>query len=119
MIKEKRKYIRLDAKLDFIYKIRGARGSGEKGATKNISPAGICGLLNKQIKKGDWLELNMRVPTVKDPMPAVAKVIWTAGEEAGKIVAGIKFEKIDAETKNKFMEYICELMFSKLERLRV
>lgn len=118
MIQERRKYIRLDAELDFTYKIKDAKDPVEKGVTKDISPSGIQALVAKRIKKGDWLELNISVPTLKKPLFSVGKVIWTAGEKSGKINVGIKFEEVDPEMKNKFLEYICELMFSKLEDLR-
>jgi len=45
-------------------------------------------------------------------------VIWTVDENEGRIGVGIKFEEIDQEMKNKFLEYICQLMFSELEKLR-
>lgn len=119
MIKERRKYVRLDAGLAFTYKIKGAERPEELSVTKNISPGGIRGLVEAKIKKGDWLNLNISIPTSKKPITSVAKVVWTADKEADKINAGIKFEEIDPEIKNKFLEYICELMYSELERLRV
>lgn len=121
MIEERRKYIRLETAINFTYKIKGAPASRpvEKCMTKNISPGGIRALLDSSIKKGDWLELNISLPSIKKPILAAAKVIWTADEKAGKIDAGIKFEEIEPEMKNKFLEHVCELMFSELERLRL
>ena len=119
MIKERRKYVRLDAEIDFAYKIKDSGGSEKKSVTESISPGGIGALLDKEIKKGDWLELNIYIPTLKKPIFAIGKVIWTAGQKAGKISTGIKFEEIDAEMKNKFLEYMCEMMLHELERTRV
>lgn len=119
MIEEKRKYVRLSKEIDFTYKIKGTKGPEQKVVTKNISPCGVQALMNKEIKKGDWLELNIYIPTLKKPLYSVAKVVWTLDEKAGKIDAGLKFEEIDPEVKNKFLEYLCELMFSELERLKV
>lgn len=119
MIEERRKYIRLDTGIDFTYKIKGIEGSEKKSTTKNISPGGIRSLVDRQIKKGAWLELKIFIPTMKNPIPVIGKVIWTADEEAGKIDAGIKFEEIAPDMKSKFLEYVCELMFSELEKLRM
>ncbi|MFH1854222.1 MAG: PilZ domain-containing protein [Candidatus Omnitrophota bacterium] len=119
MIEERRKYIRMDAKIDFTYKIRHASGLSKKAVTKNISPGGIRALMDSFIKKGDWLKLSISLPSVKSPISAIGKVIWTADEKTGKIDVGVKFEEISPEMKNKFLEYICELMFSELERLRL
>lgn len=118
MIKERRKYIRMDASIKFTYKIKGDKGWPKKTVTKNISHGGIRGLVDKKIKKGDELELNIDIPNLKKPIYAITKVIWTADKKADKIDAGIKFEEIDTEMKNKFLEYMCELMFSELERMK-
>ena len=118
LIEERRKYIRLDAEIDFTYKIKGVAQSEKKSVTENIGPGGISGLADKHIKKGDWLELNIHIATLEKPIFAIGKVIWTADEKAGKICVGIKFEEIDAGMKNKFLEYMCELMFHELERTR-
>jgi len=119
MLKEKRGLIRLATKIGFTYKAKGATGREKKAVSKDISPGGIRALVDKQIKKGDWLEIGMLIPRIKKPIPAIAKVIWTADREAGKINAGIKFEEIDTGMKNKFLEHLCELIFSELERSKV
>lgn len=119
MIEERRRYIRLGTDMGFTYKIKGGPGPAEKAVTKNISPGGIRGMVDRSIKKGDWLELNISLPSLKTPIIAVGKVIWTADEKAGKIDTGIKFEEISPEMKNKYLDYVCELMFSELERLRL
>ena len=119
MIEEKRKYIRLETKLDFSYKLRDRRQVKKKAVTKNISPAGVSASVDGSIKKGDWLELNIKIPAYKKPLACIGKVTWTADKKAGKIDVGIKFEEIDPELKNMFLEYICGLMYSELQRLRV
>lgn len=119
MIEERRRYIRLETEINFTYKIKGAADPMEKATTKNISPGGIRGLLDAAIKKNDWLELSITLPSTKKPIPAIGKVIWTADKKAGKIDVGVKFEDIEPDMKNKFLEHICELMFSELERLRM
>ncbi len=119
MIAERRKYIRLEATIDFAYKIKDSNVPLKKASTKNISPSGIRALLAKPIKKGDWLELEIFVSTLPRPISAIGKVVWTVGEKAGKIDAGVKFEEIDLKAKNHFLEYICGLMFSELEKVRI
>jgi c-di-GMP-binding flagellar brake protein YcgR len=118
MIEERRKYIRLYTDIDFTYRIKGTADLPDKAVTKNISPGGIRALVDGKIKKGDWLELNIFIPTLKNSILAIGKVIWTVDENEGRIGVGIKFEEIDQEMKNKFLEYICQLMFSELEKLR-
>ena len=105
--------------MEFTYKIKDRPGPEKKAVTRNISPGGIGGPLDKKIKKGDWLELNIYIPNLKEPIFAIGKAVWTADEKAGKISTGIKFEEIDVQMKNRFLEYVCELMFYELERTRV
>lgn len=119
MIEERRKYIRIETGINFTYKIKDTSCPARKAVTKNISPGGIRALVDKDIKKGDWLDLSIDLPSMKKPICAIVKVIWTAGEKADKVEAGIKFEEISPEMKNKFLEHVCELMFSELERLRL
>lgn len=116
MIKERRKYIRVNTALKFNYRVKDSSGTEREALTKNISPGGINASVNKAIKKGDWLELAIYLPGSGQPIIAAAKVIWTADEKAGKIDVGIKFEEIEPHMKNKFLEYLCEVMFSELER---
>ena len=118
MIEERRKYIRFDAEIDFSYRIKGRPGPEKKAVTRNAGPSGIDGLLDRDIKKGDWLELNIYIPNLKKPVFVIGKVVWTADKKAGKISSGIKFEEIDAMMKNKFLEYLCELMLSELEGIK-
>ena len=119
IIKERRRYIRLDAKVDFKYRPKGGSSGKKKASTRNISPGGIRGLVSGEIKKGDWLELKIYFPGIKNPVSATGKVIWTADKKAGRIDVGIKFEEIDPVTKSRFLEHMCELMFDKLERSKV
>ncbi len=119
MIAERRKYIRLDNGIKFSYKPKDGKAAAKNAVTKNISPGGIRGMVDKNVKKGDRLELAIEIPNLKKPLPAIGKIIWIADEKAGKIDVGIKFEEIDMEMKNKFLEHICELMFSQLERTKV
>ena len=111
----RRSYVRVSAGIDFTYKIKGSSAPERREVTKNIGPGGIMGLVGQDIKNGDWLELNIDIPTLEKPVPAIGKVIWTADKNADKIDVGIKFEEVDPGMKNKFLEYLCELMFSKLE----
>lgn len=118
MLKDRRKYIRIQKALDFTYRIKDGKGPKQESVTRNISPGGIRGLIDKRIKKGDWIELDIPIPTLGRSISAVAKVIWTADEKDDKIDVGLKFEQIDPQAKNMYLEYICNIMFSELERLK-
>lgn len=119
MIEKRRKFIRLGSKIDFDYKIKGSESHKVRVTTKNISSGGIQALMDKKITKSTWLELDIHIPNLKKPLSCIGKVIWTADEKSGKIDVGIKFEEIDPEMKNKFLEHLYKLTFSELERLKV
>ncbi len=117
-ITNKREYIRLDAMMEFDYRPEGSTKDHAKSITKNISPGGIRGLVDKGIKKGDWLELNIYLPILKEPMPLIGKVAWTADEKNNKIDAGIKFEEIAPKIKDRFVKYISGVMSSESKKVR-
>ena len=119
MIEERRKYVRLNVKIEFTYKKKGVPGPEKKSVTKNISLGGIQADLDASIKQGDWLELNITIPHTEKPIYCIAKIVWLSEETAGKITAGIKFEDIACEMKNKFMEYMCEIMYDELKKSRL
>ncbi|MFA4991475.1 MAG: PilZ domain-containing protein [Candidatus Omnitrophota bacterium] len=110
MIKEKRNYVRLDAEISFSYKIRDSELPENNASTKNISPGGLKAVVDKEVKKGDWLDLKFFIPNSDKPIPGVGRVIWTDKTNRDSIDAGIKIEDIDPEMKNKFLEHICDLM---------
>ncbi|MDP6685762.1 MAG: PilZ domain-containing protein [Candidatus Omnitrophota bacterium] len=118
MISERRHFIRVDTGLKFSYRLRNKKKPRLSATTSNISPSGIRSNVDKQIQKGDWLVLSINIPSLKKPIPAIGKVVWTADAKGKKVSAGIKFEEINAEMKNKFLEHICNLMFSELEKSR-
>lgn len=118
MLKDRRKYIRMQAALDFRYRAKDGKWPEQESVTRNISPGGIRGLIDKRIKRGDWIEMDISIPTIGRSISAVAKVIWTADEKDDRIDVGLKFEQIDPQAKNMYLEYICNLMFSELERLK-
>lgn len=118
MLRDRRRYIRLQAALNFKYRIKDGKGPERESVTRNISPGGICGLVDKSIKKGEWIDLDIFIPTQGRSISSIAKVIWTADEKDDKIYVGLKFEEIDPATKNIYLEYICNIMFSELERLQ-
>lgn len=58
MIEERRKYIRLDTGIKFSYKPKDGKAAAKSAVTKNISPGGIRGMVDKRIKKAigsSWL----------------------------------------------------------------
>jgi len=116
MIGERRRYVRLDTAIEFIYRIKeGDASLWKKTVTRNIGPGGIRGFLDKSIQKGTLLELNIYIKNLKEPVSAIVRVVWIGKEKGNKIDAGLIFEEIDAKKKHKFLEYLCELMFPQLK----
>jgi hypothetical protein len=63
-----------------------------KGLTQNISYAGMCLILNRELSPGAILELKFELPE-KDAKPIVtrAKVVWLKKIETG-FLTGVKFD---------------------------
>lgn len=116
MIEEKRNYIRLDSEMSFSYRIRDSGYPENNASTRNISPGGMKAVVSKEVKRGDWLDLKFFTPNSDKPIPGVGRVIWVSEIGQDKADAGIKIENIDPEMKNKFLEYICDLMIKLFEK---
>lgn len=104
MRREKRKFVRLKKCVDVTYVSLTTMRSPFSSLTKDIGGGGICIYPRDAIKKGEVLELEMRLPGEK-PIFAVGKAAWIKGKP-GKPEAGIKFIAIEAKDKARIFEFV-------------
>ncbi len=100
LFKERRKYMRLEASVKVKYTIIGKPGT-IKVFSKDISAGGLCLLLDEQLAVDTPLQLEIKIPDLKDPIHAIARVVWQKGfESAGAepkahFTTGIEFTGIN------------------------
>lgn len=84
---ERRSYMRLKASVSVEYNVIGKPGT--MGVfSKDISAGGLCVIIKEQLPKDTPLQLEIKIPDLKDPICALARVIWQK-----------RFEIVDKESK--------------------
>lgn len=110
--KERRKVERLEAMLDVRYKLLKSTKLKLATRSKNISEDGICILASEILSKDSVIELEVFIPSTKEPIRAKGQVAWQEDKsqinEIGKrtFVTGVKFLEIEDMDKYKLVDYI-------------
>ncbi len=110
---EKRKYPRLKAAVDVKYTVIGKPGE-IKVFSQDISAGGLCIITEEQLVADTPLQLKIRIPDLKDPIAALARVVWQQKGEAGGERAkeyfktGIEFTGISDFDRFNINRYITE-----------
>lgn len=110
--KNRRKVERIEKMLDVKYKLLKSPKVKSATRSKNISEEGICILAYEILPKDSTLELEIAVPSQKEPICTKGSVAWI--EEAGQVDAdkrrsfltGIKFIEIDNKDKINLVNFI-------------
>lgn len=102
---EKRKYIRFSVILDAICRFGGAR---HKLQVNNVSKEGIGLVTREEIKEGQNIEMEMKIPGDNIPVIFEGEVAWTKtpGYDSSQYRSGVKFTKISNEDRSRMQEYI-------------
>ena len=118
---ERRKYIRLKTSVEVNYTIIGEPGA-VKVFSKNISAGGICLLANKEVVQNTPLQLEFKIPDLKDPIRALGRVVWqkkfaSVGEET-KISydTGIEFTGISDFDRFNINRYVLDRVEPQAEK---
>ncbi len=111
--KERRRYLRLKTSVEVEYTIIGKPGTIE-AFSKNISAGGLCVITGEELVKDTPLELVIKIPDLKDPIRALARVVWQktiepAQEETkGRFDTGIEFTGISDFDRFNINRYVKE-----------
>lgn len=123
--KDRRRCRRFETMLDVKYKLLKSSKSNSAFSSKNISEVGIGILTYEIIPKNALLEMDIAVPTQKEPLIIKGKVAWCEGcegirrfDKEGKRVflIGVEFFETDKNQRAKLIEYISTHLASKDEK---
>lgn len=113
---ERRRFVRLNALVDVIYKrlpfSEEKEAEEELSLTKNISKGGICLIVYEELKESDILDLEICLPEDKIPINATGRVVWAKKFIIGDPIkgkrfdVGIEFMEIKEEDLNRIDKYI-------------
>ena len=110
---ERRKYVRLKASVEVKYTVIGKPGTIEV-FSKNVSAGGLCLAVEEQLSAETPLQLEIKVPDLKDPIRALGRVVWqkrfdSAGDEPRVYFdTGIEFTGISDFDRFNINRYVTE-----------
>lgn len=104
---ERRQYARLSAKVEVTYTIIGKPGE-IKVFSKNISAGGLCISAAKKLIVDTPLQLEIKIPDLKDPIPALAIVVWQKPQinPDERLETGVKFTGISDFDRFNIKRYV-------------
>ena len=111
--KERRKYARLKAAVEVKYLVIGKPGAIQT-SSKNISAGGLCILTEEQLASETPLQLEIKLPDVKDCIRSLGRVIWQkrfeAAGESPRVYfnTGIEFTGISDFDRFNLNRYVTE-----------
>ncbi len=111
--KERRQYLRLKATVAINYTVIGKPGTVQV-SSKNISARGLCIVTEEQLAAETPLQLEIRLPDAKDPIRALARVVWQkkfeAAGESPKVYfdTGMEFTGISDFDRFNLNRYVTE-----------
>ncbi|MDP3786958.1 MAG: PilZ domain-containing protein [Candidatus Omnitrophota bacterium] len=123
--KNRRRCQRFETTLDVKYKLLKSSKSNPAFSSKDISEVGIGILTYEIIPKDALLEMDIAIPTQKEPLRIKGKVAWCEGCEGAKrldkegkrvFMIGVEFFETDKDQRAKLIEYINTHLVSKNEK---
>ena len=119
MDKEKRKYARLDLALELSFERQGPgavlRG---KGTTKNLSAQGLCFSAPVPLGVGERVKVNLLLPEGRE-ISFDSRVKWVKAVNSTVHEIGVEISEISLEDQNRYLLFICDLMYDRLKSLRL
>lgn len=110
-VKERRKYLRLQAVVEVNYKIIGKPGTVEV-SSKNISAGGLCVVTDNELSSDTPLQLEIKIPDLKAPIQAIGRIVWqnkiATGntKSVGQFETGIEFTGISDFDRFNINRYV-------------
>jgi c-di-GMP-binding flagellar brake protein YcgR len=103
--RERRKFMRIDAELETDYWVKGASTASGKARIFDFCREGIGIHFPKPVRRGEQVDLTLKVPGDNIPIFATAEVSWTEGEPS-KSLAGLKFLNIKPLDLARLLDFV-------------
>ena len=114
LMKEKRKFVRVNKLLNVTYRIPGENPREGKSLTQNISGGGFRFMINEGLEVGTLLEVEIALPDALEPILAKGRVAWIEklqmdSDPGGDYFeAGVNFEEIGSVEKSRIFSFVYE-----------
>lgn len=104
---ERRRFLRVDAKVIAWYRPEGTRAAGAFGAlTKNISAGGFLFESDEAIPLGSNLEIEMKLPGTAEVLRSTARAVRLEAVGGGRYDVGVSFESMPEEQRIRLETFV-------------
>jgi hypothetical protein len=117
IFKERRKYPRIELKLNAKYKVLDYDQIFQFTKTHNISAEGLCFESLEQLKPGVYVQLEVDLEDNNPPISMVAEIRWTTDttfDKEIKHINGVKIVSMPIKDETRFLKYYCSKIVEKL-----
>lgn len=111
-MEERRKFVRLDTRLDVNYVVLPS-GTAQRTVTKDIGGGGICMIVERQLPLGSRLQVALKLPDREQPINFIGEVMWSEPYEViGKsehrkaVECGLRFVEIAPADQEAVMRHV-------------
>lgn len=66
---------------------------------RNLSQGGARWLTEHPLRHGEAVELKLRLPVAREPVPLTGRVAWTKARSMALVEVGVIFDAMDAKTQ--------------------
>ena len=117
LVEERRKFVRLNINVEINYTVITHPPHKQfviPTKSKNIGAGGICLISEQELRAGELLKLEIRLPEDPPVIYALGKVAWVkpfslATEKSKRFDMGVEFIEISPEDKQKINKYVFSL----------
>lgn len=103
-VEERRKFVRVKKEIAVAYKVVATNANPRPGILEgeaplksaNVSPGGMCLMVDKEFPVGTVLEVTLSFEDVQDKVVALSRVIWSKREDSsgGNFLVGLEYNAI-------------------------
>ena len=117
LIEERRKFVRLNINVEINYTIITLPPHKQFTIpiqSKNIGGGGICLISEQELKTGELLKLEIKLPEDPPTVHALGRVVWVkpfslATEKSKRFDMGVEFIEISQEDRQRINKYVFSL----------
>jgi c-di-GMP-binding flagellar brake protein YcgR len=112
MMKERRQFVRLDARLPITYRLLPSSDL-QASSTKDIGGGGIRLSVSEPLTPGTPLEVTIKLPNREESITVTGVVVWCEQsdvvdktQQARSVEAGVKFVYMNPEDQQAIMQHV-------------
>ncbi len=117
LFEERRKFVRLNINVEINYTVLSHPPYKQftiPSKSKNIGAGGICFISEQELRPGEFLKLEIKLPQDPPTVHALGKVVWVkpfslASEKTHRYDMGIEFIELSPVDKQKINKYVFSL----------